>query len=659
MMQDRFLEKRVTQIRLLVWSGCGLLAFCCFRFTWPLAWQTAAFGAIFTLLWPLVGKEKKKRRKGEEETEEEKSEDNQPAICNRQSVIEIGLDLLVTTLLIGVSGGFGSPFAPLVFGVVLEAFILLGRAAALQMACFTALLNLAHFRSGVTPTAAILYGSALGMLCAAMLTAKMAQLREAETNLPVRSVGLMRPPDADDMQAQLDAAQKAHEEIKDKYRAVVTLNRDQKAQMARMRAVEQLCEMAGEPLMEDAEGRTALGRVLQLVMKLTGADGGVLWLRERGGNVLTVQAAEGRMAASLAADVVPRVNALTPDAIRSHCETALLNATPAALPTRSRLDTLLGAENTEDAAETADTLSSYAIVAQQLSYTPDASGLSGKIPREADEFDLLQPEPSARPASIRHGSTPANPGLAGVTLLRALPTSAEPMGQIIGAIGVCDPRGRQRFLSSELEKVSSLCRALTAAVSSICERADAQKRVREITLLQELQRMAQATHAAKNNFNFYATRNSDNEILDAEQAAARIVETVMELAPCENCTLYLLDARAQRLEPKATRGQGINLLEHIRFERGYGVSGWVASRGRLLHIPDLTQETNLRDVEMMPSQARSFLALPLRIEHTILGVLNVSHARAHAFTPHHIRLLTELAEHAALLLEHATPLQVA
>ncbi len=236
-----------------------------------------------------------------------------------------------------------------------------------------------------------------------------------------------------------------------------------------------------------------------------------------------------------------------------------------------------------------------------------------------------------------------------MTLLRTRPTSEEPTGKIMGAVGVCDPRGRERFLSSELEKVSSLCRALTSAISSICERAEARRQVREVTLLQELQRMAQTAG------------NTDRENRSVEQTAAYLVELAMELAACENCTLFLLDERGQRLEAKATRGQAINLLDHIRFERGHGVSGWVASCGRPLHIPDVTQEPNLLSLnvtmETLPLAARSFLALPLRVDNAILGVLNISHAQPHAFTPHPLRLLTELAEHAALLLEHATPMQ--
>ena len=712
-MQDRIIEKRITRIRLIVWTTASLLTFCCFRSPWPLAWQTAAFGALFTLLWPLVGGrggEKEKRRKGEEETEEiqdtsyeVREEQDSSLIPHPSSLLNTGLDLMVTTILIGVSGGVGSPFAPLLFVVVLEAFALCGRRTAIHVACAAATLNLVQFRSGFTPASAILYGLAMGTLLAAMLTVKMAQARETEDN-PSRNTGLMRPPDIAELLAQLDAAQKAHESIKDKYRAVITLNRDQKAQMARTQIIEQLCELGGASLADDASGRLALARVLLLVMKLTGADGGVLWLRGRDGNTLTAQVAEGKIAEAAGQDALLNLNALTPDAVRAHCEAGLLNAATPALPPRSRLDALFGTTAEDAQAEENDEAATYAIVPQQANFQDsphelrslesiktggspsprlfwkkglgigeDAGGYyqdsnsaeamfetftaTGDMLAGESEFDLLLAPPALpfRPTSTRHSAKTPNPGLVGVTLLRTRPTSEEPTGKIMGAVGVCDPRGRERFLNSELEKVSSLCRVLTSAISSICERANAHRQVREVTLLQELQRMTRAVS------------NTDQESRSVEQTAAHVMELAMELAACENGALFLLDARGQRLEAKATRGQAINLLDHIRFERGHGVSGWVASCGRLLHIPDVTQEPNLLNLdtnldlamETLPLPARSFLALPLRVDNAIVGVLNISHAHPHAFTPHTIRLLTELAKHAAVLLSHAAPLQMA
>ncbi len=95
----------------------------------------------------------------------------------------------------------------------------------------------------------------------------------------------------------------------------------------------------------------------------------------------------------------------------------------------------------------------------------------------------------------------------------------------------------------------------------------------------------------------------------------------------------------------------VNLLDHVSFEKGQGVSGWVAGRGRPLVIADLTQEQNLLNVEMIPPRIRSFVAVPLRMQDNIVGVLNISHSQPNVFSAEDIQLLTILAGQAAITIE--------
>ena len=214
----------------------------------------------------------------------------------------------------------------------------------------------------------------------------------------------------------------------------------------------------------------------------------------------------------------------------------------------------------------------------------------------------------------------ASPSVAILTL------RAEESGVILGVVGVCDPRGQSRFTYGERERLQSLSRPLTAALRNVLQRADANRRLNEAS-----NRMPD---------DMIARRGQDAEYQN-------IVARVMQAVPCENCTLFLLDAMGQRLEARATQGRVVNLLEHIGFARGHGVSGWVAAQGRPLHIADLTQEPGLLHIEAIPPRVRSFLAVPLRVGGDIVGVLNISHARAHAFSPDDVRLLSSLADQAA------------
>ena len=630
-------ERRITRCRLAVWLACGLLAFLFLRGAWPLAWQTAAFGAGVSLLWPLAGRGvgkggKKEIRKpgnqeaGEEGTEAEYGRSSPPLLLSPSSpsdplchAIEIGLDLLTATALIAVTGGFGSPFASLVFVIVLEAYALLGQRAAIYTALASALLNLAHFRNGLSASSAILYGLATGTLFVAALLAGLSQGRarrhtdaQAGQNYAFDDDGgLLAPASVEEMQEQRDKAERASEQMREKYREVVQLHRDQRAQLARMRVCEQIWEASARRGVEAGGGTAAYGRILRLVMEMTQAGGGVLWLRTWDTNQLVPQLCEGRVGDGVRAEKIPQADTLAPSELRARCEAALQGVAPSPLRSSvSRLDAVRSRAG--------------AVTLEKIEIEEDVAVVAGASVAATLAVAEWTPPPGAE---IGRGSV-------GIVLIRAEGLGDEP-GSILGALGICDPRGQARFLASELDRLQSLSRPLAQALCGIGERVGSAARSAELEL-QAVLRELRLSRPAR------------------EQIYGEVVALVMQYVPCDNCTLFLLDADKQHLQPRATQGRVVDLLDHILFERGVGVSGWVASRGRPLHLPDLSREPNLLDVETLPARVRSFIAMPLCVRGRILGVLNVSHAHTYAFSPDHLRLLSLLADQTALALEETS-----
>ncbi len=600
-------DRRITQCRLAVWLACGLLTFLFLRRPWPLAWQVAAFGGGVSLLWPFV-------RRSEGKTCD--------PLCH---AIEIGLDLLIATVLIAVSGGFGSPFASLVFVVVLEAYALLGRRAAIYTALAAALLNLAHFRSGLSVSSAILYGLATGTLFVAALLAGLSQSRHwqpasanANNNSSSRPGStLLAPASIEEMQGQLDAAERAGEQIRDKYREVTHLHRDQRAQILRMRVSEQLWEASVRQGSGDREGMAAYARILRLVMEMTEAGGGVLWLRAEGGNALVPHMCEGRVGDSIRREKILHADTLTLSELRARCESVMQGVAPPPLRASvSRIEAVRPRSSAMGAAPGSAVLEE------------DAALLAaGAVVGLLSEGEWTLPVAGLSAANI----LPVSLNGVAVVIVRGEGLGEEP-GGIMGAVGICDPRAQGRFLASELERLQSLSRPLAQALCNIGERVQAASRIARLELLHAMQELRAARPAR-------------------EEVYQTVVAYVMQNVPCDNCTLFLLDEARQHLQPRATQGRVVDLLDHIVFERGAGVSGWVAARGRLLHIPDLTRETNLLDVETLPPRVRSFVAMPLCVQSRIVGVLNVSHAQAYIFSPAHIALLSLLADQSALALE--------
>ena len=251
-------------------------------------------------------------------------------------------------------------------------------------------------------------------------------------------------------------------------------------------------------------------------------------------------------------------------------------------------------------------------------------------PQTAILFDEANAEEI--PAAKTGTATPA------VTLLLREPTKdGANEGTIFAAIGLCDARRAIGFTTSDLERLQALAAALSSALFSIEERVHLERRLREVTMLYDLHRLMQSAGGK-------------------DQVCKAVVNQIHSLTECDNCTLFLLDRTQGTLEAKATKGRVVNLLDQMQFERGTGVSGWVAAKGRQVHISDLAQEPSL-NVASVPPRVRSFAAIPMRVQNQIVGVINVSDGKPGQFSEDDCELLSLLAEQAAVVIEHSDEVQ--
>ena len=379
------------------------------------------------------------------------------------------------------------------------------------------------------------------------------------------------------VEAELREKEAAFRQLQETYRGVARLHREQKTQIALLQIGQKLLADAATVL-PNPDGCAAL---LESVMEFMEAGGGVVWLRVPNGDSLTAQAAEGRILPVSHFEPIDNVTALPYPELKALCEARLAAAAPA-VPPQLRLPLLL-----EDIEES----------------------LSGAI-------------------------KPGQPTL--VVFLRAEPQGTE-LGEIIGAVGLCDPRGASRFNAQDSERVHTLAPSLAQSLRILESRRAADRRLNEVALLYDLSRLIDSA-------------------TDIEQVYKAVVTQIMKILPCENCTLFLLDKPNKRLEPRATRGRAVNLLEHFVFEKGQGVSGWVASRGKQVVIHDLDKAPNVLNVESLPARIRSFVAMPMRVHNTVVGVLHVSHADPNIFSPDDIALLAIIAGQAAVTIERTEEL---
>jgi len=130
---------------------------------------------------------------------------------------------------------------------------------------------------------------------------------------------------------------------------------------------------------------------------------------------------------------------------------------------------------------------------------------------------------------------------------------------------------------------------------------------------------------------------SDEEILGeiAEitsrpgDSAAAIRDALTQIrrgVPFENASLFLFNRETRALEEAVTIGERVDLIGHVRFDRGHGFSSWVAEQKKPVLLNDLHREGGSE----APS-VRSFLSVPIVVQGEVSAVINVCHSRPGAF----------------------------
>ena len=83
-----------------------------------------------------------------------------------------------------------------------------------------------------------------------------------------------------------------------------------------------------------------------------------------------------------------------------------------------------------------------------------------------------------------------------------------------------------------------------------------------------------------------------------------------------------------------------------------GISGWVASKGEPVVVPDVTEEPKY--VEMRGSEARSELTVPIQARDQVIGILDVQSDQLDAFDESDLAVLQSIAHQAGVAIHNAT-----
>ncbi|HJQ84498.1 MAG TPA: phosphoenolpyruvate--protein phosphotransferase [Candidatus Binatia bacterium] len=145
---------------------------------------------------------------------------------------------------------------------------------------------------------------------------------------------------------------------------------------------------------------------------------------------------------------------------------------------------------------------------------------------------------------------------------------------------------------------------------------------------------------------------------DLQETLQRIVEVVAERANTDVCSLYILDARAQRLTLWATTGLAPSSVGKVQMSVEEGLTGMAIEKMEpVMAVDALTHPRYKFFPETGEEKYHSFLGVPIVERGTPIGVLVVQTLRRRKFSAHEIRLLRAIATQVGSIIAQARLLE--
>ncbi len=207
--------------------------------------------------------------------------------------------------------------------------------------------------------------------------------------------------------------------------------------------------------------------------------------------------------------------------------------------------------------------------------------------------------------------------------------------QVVGVIHVAR-RHKSAFDSRDQQLLSALGQQIAPGI----EHAQLYEAVSRRVLLLETAALAGQQLTALSNLN---------------QQLEQVVKLIQERFNYHQVHILLIDEEVGELVLREASGPSAELMKErgLRLKVGQeGITGWVAQTGQALLCNDVRREPRFHEEELLP-ETRSELAVPLRIQERVLGVLDVQSDRCGAFDEDDLTILQILANQVAITIQDA------
>jgi serine phosphatase RsbU (regulator of sigma subunit)/putative methionine-R-sulfoxide reductase with GAF domain len=146
-------------------------------------------------------------------------------------------------------------------------------------------------------------------------------------------------------------------------------------------------------------------------------------------------------------------------------------------------------------------------------------------------------------------------------------------------------------------------------------------------------------------------------VLDMNELSRRVCRLIRDTFHYYYVGIFTLEEGQKRLDFRSSSGASARRSRRKKsvpfdVELGQGLVGTVARTGEEILSPDVHSEPRFRFLNILP-ETRSEIALPLKIEERVLGVLDVQSDALEAFHPNDLLVLRALADTIAVAINNA------
>ena len=139
-----------------------------------------------------------------------------------------------------------------------------------------------------------------------------------------------------------------------------------------------------------------------------------------------------------------------------------------------------------------------------------------------------------------------------------------------------------------------------------------------------------------------------------EDVLRLIVTVTANLMDSKICSLWILDAKDQKLKLKATQSISEEYLKERSLAIGEGVVGHVALRNQPIAILDVLKDPLYKEKDLAKKEGLvSMLSVPMCIKDRVIGVINCYTSYPHSFSKGEEETLTTVANQAATCIENS------